>query len=235
MPPTHRIYVESGKQRVFAAALDWPGWCRAGRDQEVAVEALLASAPRYRAAVARARKGFAVPKDASALRIVERLKGNASTDFGVPALSPKSDDRPLGDAELARLSALLKACWRTFDGIAQGASGAILRTGPRGGGRDLNAIVDHVLDAEQAYLSRLRGKLPPKGEGDIGDRMMAVRQAVLAAVSARAHGEPLPPSRQTAKVWAPRYAVRRSAWHALDHAWEIEDRAEDPPSPRRRR
>ena len=24
--------------------------------------------------------------------------------------------------------------------------------------------------------------------------------------------------------WPPRYAARRIAWHALDHAWEIEDR-----------
>jgi hypothetical protein len=27
------------------------------------------------------------------------------------------------------------------------------------------------------------------------------------------------------KRWLPRYFVRRVAWHALDHAWEIEDRA----------
>jgi hypothetical protein len=28
------------------------------------------------------------------------------------------------------------------------------------------------------------------------------------------------------KGWPPRYAARRIAWHALDHAWEIEDRSE---------
>jgi hypothetical protein len=26
--------------------------------------------------------------------------------------------------------------------------------------------------------------------------------------------------------WPPAYAARRIAWHALDHAWEIEDRSE---------
>jgi hypothetical protein len=28
------------------------------------------------------------------------------------------------------------------------------------------------------------------------------------------------------KKWPPRYAARRIAWHALDHAWEIEDRSD---------
>jgi hypothetical protein len=35
-----------------------------------------------------------------------------------------------------------------------------------------------------------------------------------------------PPERvpRSGKLWTPRYFVRRTAWHALDHAWEIEDR-----------
>ena len=28
------------------------------------------------------------------------------------------------------------------------------------------------------------------------------------------------------KKWPPRYAARRIAWHAIDHAWEIEDRTD---------
>ncbi|MEY2437652.1 MAG: hypothetical protein QOF97_2488, partial [Acidimicrobiaceae bacterium] len=27
------------------------------------------------------------------------------------------------------------------------------------------------------------------------------------------------------KGWAYRYAARRIAWHALDHAWEMQDRS----------
>ena len=27
------------------------------------------------------------------------------------------------------------------------------------------------------------------------------------------------------KIWSPRFFVRYVAWHTLDHAWEIEDRA----------
>jgi hypothetical protein len=38
-------------------------------------------------------------------------------------------------------------------------------------------------------------------------------------------GKPVADPRQTKRPWSPRFFVRRSAWHALDHAWEIEDRS----------
>jgi hypothetical protein len=223
MPRTHQIYLEVGPKRVFAAALDWPGWCRAARDEDAAVEALFTYGPRYRAALGQAASGFTAPVNAAALEVVDRLKGNATTDFGAPAVAPPSDERPLKDAELARLVALLKACWRTFDRTAKGATGAVLQKGPRGGGREVAAIVDHVRDADGAYLSRLGGRY--KAEGAASE-MAGVRRALVEALSARAHGDPLPPSRRTSKVWTPRYGIRRSAWHALDHAWEIEDRTQ---------
>ncbi|HKA98202.1 MAG TPA: hypothetical protein VKD66_18215 [Streptosporangiaceae bacterium] len=42
---------------------------------------------------------------------------------------------------------------------------------------------------------------------------------------------PARPARGPARVyleqgWPARYAARRIAWHALDHAWEMEDRSE---------
>ena len=40
------VFVESGRKRVFASALDWPGWCRSGRTEELAIEALAAYLPR---------------------------------------------------------------------------------------------------------------------------------------------------------------------------------------------
>jgi hypothetical protein len=220
------VYLEVGRKRVFAAALDWPGWCRSGRDEESSIEALAAYGPRYRRAVSAARPGFEAPKDSSAFEIVERLAGDATTDFGAPGVPPPDDGRPLGDGELDRLQALLKASWRKFDRTARAARGARLRKGPRGGGRELDAIVWHVLEADRAYLSRLAGKLEASRDADAKDEMARLRKAILSTLRARAHGEPLPPSRRTSPPWAPRYAIRRSAWHALDHAWEIEDRAE---------
>jgi hypothetical protein len=51
-----------------------------------------------------------------------------------------------------------------------------------------------------------------------------LRASFSEAVRLRAAGEPLPVPNKVRRPWEPRYAVRRSAWHALDHAWEIEDR-----------
>ena len=38
--------------------------------------------------------------------------------------------------------------------------------------------------------------------------------------------EPSDGSPIAGKRWPLRYAARRIAWHALDHAWEIEDRSD---------
>ncbi len=62
---------------------------------------------------------------------------------------------------------------------------------------------------------------------DVPSEAARLRGEILDTLTARAAGEP--PSenaRRKAKVWTPRYFIRRTAWHALDHAWEIEDRAE---------
>ena len=87
-------------------------------------------------------------------------------------------------------------------------------------------MVAHVLDAERAYVTRLGGIERMSSDREIGAQMAAVRDGFVEAFLIRARGEPAPKPRRSGKLWAPRYAVRRSAWHALDHAWEIEDRAE---------
>jgi hypothetical protein len=219
------VYLELGKHRVFAGALDWPGWCRSAHDEEAALQALVSYGPRYAAAIGPLALGLTVPADTSSLNVVERLEGNATTDFGAPAIAPKADERPLDGAGLERLQALLKACWAAFDAAAKRASSVTLRKGPRGGGRDVDAIVSHVLEADRAYLSILWTAHRKAGDADPAAEMTRLRAAVLDALAARAHGEALPEGRRSTKVWTPQYFVRRSAWHALDHAWEIEDRA----------
>lgn len=215
-----------GTKRAFAGALDWPGWCRSGRDEDAALEALAAYGQRYRKALGRKARGFTSPADAYSFNVAERLKGDGSTDFGVPGKAPMVDERPLEGAELKRLAGLLEACWGAFDAAAVAATGVALRKGPRGGGRELDAIIRHVMEADGAYLYQLGGRHHPAGDADVQAEMAALRAAILDTLRARARGEPLPQSpRRTSKLWAPRYTVRRSAWHALDHAWEIEDRA----------
>jgi hypothetical protein len=127
-------------------------------------------------------------------------------------------------AERRRWSALLEASWTAFDRAAKRHRGAKLRTGPRGGGRDLAKIVAHVADAELAYLTKLGGVKPTEQT----DR--AVREAVLEVLDLRGRGEPPPRTPRSGSLWSPRHFVRRSAWHALDHAWEIEDRSGTGPS-----
>ena len=221
---TLRVYLERGDKRTFAGALDWPGWSRSGKDDEQAVEALLAYAPRYARVVKRAGLKEKVPDAAATVDIVQRLSGGGGTDFGVPSVATKQDAGPLKGKELQRQRALLEASWKTFDAAARSASGKALRLGPRGGGRNLAKMTGHVLEAEVAYLGAL-GSKPPKAAAK--DQMAAVRTASLATLDAVANGRPIDNPRNTLHPWSPRYFIRRSAWHALDHAWEIEDRLED--------
>jgi hypothetical protein len=41
------VYLELGAKRVFAGAIEWPGWCRSAKTEEQALEALVTYAPRY--------------------------------------------------------------------------------------------------------------------------------------------------------------------------------------------
>ncbi len=82
------VYLEIGKKRAFAGALDWPGWCRSGRDADAALQALADYGPRYARALDAAGIEFRAPADASAFAVVERLAGNATTDFGAPDIAP---------------------------------------------------------------------------------------------------------------------------------------------------
>ena len=218
------VYLEIGAKRTFAGAVEWPGWCRSGRDETEAIAALLAYAPRYAKVVKTAKMPFAPSADVD---VVERLTGGSGTDFGVPSVAPDADERPLTPAELERQSQLWTASWHAFDAALRKATkaGIELRKGPRGGGRDLPKIRMHVLESEEAYLAQLGSKPPRMAGAPVADRIDAIRATALRTLAALARGEPIDDPRQTKRVWSPRYTVRRSAWHALDHAWEIEDRS----------
>ncbi|HUL84472.1 MAG TPA: hypothetical protein VLX89_03020, partial [Actinomycetota bacterium] len=189
---------------------------RSGRDADAAVEALVSYAARYERALTRSRMGFVPPTRVSGVTVAERVKGNGTTDFGAPGIAPAADERPLDDAETERQVRLLRAAWAALDRAAAAAAGAALRTGPRGGGRQVEAIVTHVADAEGAYLSKLGGRAV--GGAD-------PREVIVETIGTRARGEPPARTPRSGVLWTPRYFVRRAAWHALDHAWEIEDRA----------
>ncbi len=218
------VYLDAGTKRVFACALDWPGWCRAGIGEDQALSALAAYLPRY-AAVARLA-GLVLPADAGdEFDIAERLPSQGGrADFGVPGEIATSDARPIAAEEAARLAALLEGAWTTFDRVAATAP-AELRKGPRGGGRDRDKMVDHVLRAEAAYARKIGVRYSQPAVGDVA-AIARARSAFLAVLGQPSDGAPPVPH-----GWPNRYAARRIAWHVLDHAWEMEDRSTQRSSP----
>ena len=156
------VFIESGNRRVFASALDWPGWARSAKTEELAVAALADYLPRYAEVVGLA--GLTAPT--GNLVVVERHAGLAkNADFGALGEIAESENRPLPPADGARLAALLRAAWTAFDQTAAAAP-AQLRKGPRGGGRDTGKIVAHVTDAEMLYARKVGVSLPRRNEPD---------------------------------------------------------------------
>jgi hypothetical protein len=214
------VAVEAGSKKAFATAIDWPGWSRSGKTEEAAIESLLAHAARY-ASIAEAA-GEAFDPDKIDIGVVERVSGGGGTDFGVPEQVTDQDRRRVTAAQGKRLAALVGAAWAAFDRISQHAPEE-LRKGPRGGGRDTSKIVDHVFGAEQGYARVMgikRKEFPTSDRKQLHD----LRAEMLAIIGAPSSGEVL-----AGKRWTTRYAAHRIAWHALDHAWEIEDRSEPVP------
>src|SRR5205823_1450155 len=114
------VYLELGSKRVFACAPDWPGWCRQGKGEEGALQALAGAVGRY--AIVAAEAGIPFPSDAGgAFDVVERLPGSAATDFGVPGAVASRDSEPLTPEQTARQVALVSASWTVFDRVVAGA------------------------------------------------------------------------------------------------------------------
>jgi len=197
-----RVYFEEGKSSVFAAAIDWPGWCRRAKTMDLAIEALLDYQDRYAAVLS-------VPFKPGNLDVVGTVAGNATTDFGAPAVDTPWDAEPITSRDLKRQVQVLDDCWTYFDAVVESAP-ATLTKGPRGGGRDRDGVVAHVREAERHYCSKLGTRVPPRTPWI--DQREVVSTALLA-------GSP-------DGTWPSRYSLRRLAWHVLDHAWEIEDKSE---------
>jgi hypothetical protein len=213
-----KVYLEVGAKKAFASAADWPGLSRGGKTEDEALDNLLAYGERYAAAIGVPASKLG-PRSRARIEVVERLTGNATTDFGAPGVVPDLDREPISGERLEEMIELLRTSWRTFEKAAAKAEGKTLGpAGPRGGGRILDGIARHVAEADAAYLSAVGGRLTA------GSRWSATQEAFVAALHARARGELPDVGPRGGKRWPAPYAIRRAAWHALDHAWEIEDR-----------
>ena len=205
------IAIEAAAKKAFATAVDWPGWSRSGKTEEAAIEAVVAYAARYAPVARLAGEDF----DAGGsfeVEVVERSPGGGGTEFGVPSRVTDRDRRATSAIEADRLARLVEAAWQTFERISSAAPEE-LRKGPRGGGRDTSKMVGHVVDSDLAYAREMGVRLKAP--------IVEVRAAMLDVLRSPSDGTPLADRR-----WTARYAAHRIAWHALDHAWEIEDRSE---------
>jgi hypothetical protein len=218
------VCLEVTPRMSFASALDWPGWCRAGRDEGAALEALAGYAERYAPVAEHARVSF---PSTVAFDVVERVPGGPTNAFAAPEcrrpfpqMTAEAERVEVTPAAARRLVGLVTAAWATFDKVAA-ASPAELRKGPRGGGRDRDKLIDHVIGAETAYARKLGVKLKQQPAIDAVAAIEGQRKAIAAVVGAPSSGSPVVPN-----GWTTRYAARRIAWHVLEHAWEMQDRAE---------
>jgi len=215
-----RTVIERGPKgkRAVAFAIDWPGWSRGAKTPDAAIETLAAYGVRYRPVTRLA--GLESEFDAAgALDIVEDCVGVGSTDFwGISFAASSSEQGPMPPDEFERKLALLEAAWRFLDDVAARVSPA-MRPGPRGGGRDRDEIVQHIFRTEASEFARKVGVLTPSDAMLAPERLRAHRQQFLAGLrDYNAEG------RKAGRSWTVPFLLRHTAFHTLDHAWEMEDK-----------
>ncbi len=211
--------MEAGpKGKKFAAvAPDWPGLERGGATGEDAIEALRSYLPRY-ARVAKLAGLQEELANVTGIDVVERYRGTGSTDFwGISFAFSRVDGQATSTDVLDRDLALMRACWTYFDAVRRRVS-ADMRKGPRGGGRDRDRIVGHVLGVEQDWARKVGVHTPEDAVVTDDAGLKAYRDAYCRAIR-RFHSEA-----RMARTWPLRYLIRHTAYHTMDHAWEMEDK-----------
>jgi hypothetical protein len=215
-----RTVVERGPKgkRSVAFSLDWAGWERGAKTAELAVETLESYRERYRPIADLG--GMAREFDAAGpLDVVEDRVGTGSVDFWGISFSPSSTEHgPMDEAELERAITLLRASWAFFDGVAARVSPE-MRKGPRGGGRDRNRIIRHTIRNESEEFAKQVGLRIPEEAALTPDGLLQHRTTYVEAMRAYNAGEG-----KRMRSWTLPYLIRHSAFHTLDHAWEMEDK-----------
>ena len=215
-----RTVIERGPKgkKAVAFAVDWPGWSRGASTRDLSLATLESYRQRYRPIALAAQ--MADEFDAAGpLDVIEDRIGTGSTDFWGISFSPSgSEQGPMEDTELDRKIELLRACWAFFDGVA-GRVSAEMRKGPRGGGRDRDRIIRHTIRTESEEFAKRLGLRIPEGGALTADGLVTHRNEYVAAMRAYNRGEG-----RRMQSWTLPFLVRHSAFHVLDHAWEMEDK-----------
>lgn len=213
-----KVMLEIGPKgkKVVAVAPEWPGLSRGAKTGEAATQRLLAYVPRY-ATVAKYAGLDGALSDVSTADIVEEYPGKGSTDFWGISFAFSSIDRDaMSDETLERHLTLMQACWSFFNDVRSRVS-AVLQKGPRGGGRDRDHIVRHTVATELDWAKGI-GVVTPYETMLTADGAQAHRHAYCNAIRTL-HSEG-----KMARTWPLRYLIRHTAFHTLDHAWEMEDK-----------
>jgi hypothetical protein len=216
-----RVVLERGPKgkKSVAFAIDWPGWSRGAKTADGALETLAAYRERYRAVAVRAGLGPEFD-GAGPPEVVEDRAGTGSTDFWGISFSPCSlEQEPMDAAELERKITVLQACWACFDEVAARVSPQ-MRRGPRGGGRDRDTIIRHVIRVESEDHAKKVGLAVPEDGALEPGALAPYRSAYVEALRAYQRGE----VKRKMRSWTLAYLVRHSAYHTMDHAWEMEDK-----------
>ncbi len=214
-----RVTLEVGPKgkKVVAVAPDWPGLARGAKTGDAALEVLRSYLPRYSPVARAAGMDPAAFADTTALEVVEQYEGTGSTDFWGISFGFSSIDRePMSSVALERHLTLMRACWSYFDDVRSRVS-AEMQRGPRGGGRDRDHIVRHTLGAELDCAKKI-GILTPLEEMLTEAGLNAHRDAYCDAIRA------LNSESKMARNWPLRFLIRHTAFHTLDHTWEMEDK-----------
>ena len=213
-----RVTLEIGPKgkKVAAVAPDWPGLERGATTREAAIERMLSYVPRY-AAVTKLAGMEAAFATITAVDVVELVPGTGSTDFwGISFAFSSIDQQAMSGEALERELTLMRACWAFFDDVRSRVS-AEMQRGPRGGGRDRDYIVRHTFAAEMDWAKKL-GVLTPLDVMLTDEGLKAHRDAYCSAIRA------LHSQSKMARTWPLRYLIRHTAFHTLDHTWEMEDK-----------
>ncbi|MGB8644736.1 MAG: hypothetical protein WCF84_05835 [Anaerolineae bacterium] len=213
-----RVAIEIGpkSKKVVAVAPDWPGLERGAKTEQAAIERLLSYVPRY-ATVTKLAGMEAAFATTPVVDVVEHYPGTGSTDFwGISFAFSGIDQQVMSAKALERELTLMRACWAVFDDVRSLVS-AEMQRGPRGGGRDRDRIVRHTLATEQDWAKKL-GVLMPQDAMRSDKGLNAYRDAYCNAIRVF-HSEG-----KMARTWPLRYLIRHTAYHTLDHAWEMQDK-----------
>jgi hypothetical protein len=216
-----RTVIERGPKdkRSVAFSLDWPGWSRGAKSAELALDTLESYRERYRQVADLA--GMAREFDAAGpIQVVEDRVVTGSVDFWGISFAPSSTEHgPMSEAQLERGITILQACWSFFDGVAARVSPE-MRKGPRGGGRDRNRIIRHTIRTESEDFAKQIGLRIPEEAALTPDGLRQHRETYVAAMRAYNAGE----VERRMRSWTLPFLIRHSAFHTLDHAWEMEDK-----------